>query len=193
MSEARRNNTLEMLLATPLTVNQIIDGQIYAMHRIFFAPVVLILGLEIAGLGLAIAKSFTAAGGPSTDAGGSMFLALGYLIVFALDVMSLQYVGMWFGLTSKKESQAATKTILYVLIAPFFVMILAVVSPLLSCFGFLTFFVVPICLMFWAKSRLYEKFREMAGTRYGLRPVDLYAQPASGFGPPRLAPPIINS
>ena len=192
MSEARRNNTLEMLLATPLTVNQIIEGQIQALHRIFFAPVVLILGLEAAGLGLAITKSFAGGGPRAADAGGSLFLALGYLIVFGLDVVSLQYVGMWFGLTSKRESQATMKTILYVLIAPFSVMVLAVASPFLACFGFVTFFVVPICLMLWAQSRLYQRLRELAGTRYGLKPVDLYSRPAPSFAPPRLAPPVIN-
>jgi len=192
MTEARRNNTLEMLLATPLTVNQIVDGQIYALHRIFFAPVVLILGLEMAGLGLAIAKSFQSGGGYTGDPGGALFLALGYLVVFGLDVVSLQYVGMWYGLTSKRESQATMKTILYVLIAPFLAMILAVFSLFFSCFGFLAFFIVPICMMLWARSRLYEKFREMAGKRYGLLPVDMYARPASGLSPPRITPPIIK-
>jgi ABC-type Na+ efflux pump permease subunit len=192
MTEARRNNTLEMLLATPLTVNQIIDGQIQALHRIFFAPVVLILGLEAAGLGLAIAKSFTSTGRSVGDPGGALLLALGYLIVFGLDVGALQYVGMWFGLTSKRESQATMKTIVYVLIAPFVAMVLSVFSIFFSCFGFLAFLIVPICLMIWAKARLEQKFRELAGTRYALRPVDPYARSALSFAPPRLVPPVIN-
>src|SRR6202041_2982441 len=108
-----------------------------------------------------------------------------------LDVGALQYVGMWFGLTAKRESQATMKTIVYVLIEPFVAMVLSVFSIFFSCFGFLAFLIVPICLMIWAKARLEQKFREMAGTRYALKPVDMYARPAPGFVPPRLIPPII--
>ena len=49
LAEARRNNALEMLLATPLTVDQIIRGQILALKRIFLVPIIVILALEIAG------------------------------------------------------------------------------------------------------------------------------------------------
>src|SRR5208282_2471435 len=48
LAEARRNNALEMLLATPLTVNQIIRGQILALKRIFLVPIIVILVIELA-------------------------------------------------------------------------------------------------------------------------------------------------
>ena len=53
-SEARRENDLEMLLATPLRVDQFVGGQLLALERLFLAPLITIFSIEFAGAFIAI-------------------------------------------------------------------------------------------------------------------------------------------
>jgi len=88
-----------------------------------------------------------------------MVVAGCYLVMFALDVAAVIWAGMWFGLTCKKESQAATRTILWVLVAPIGCM-------LFWCFGFLPFIGWPIFWILWARGKLQSRLREMAAQQY---------------------------
>jgi ABC-type transport system involved in multi-copper enzyme maturation permease subunit len=185
LAEARRNNALEMLLATPLTVDQIISGQILALKRIFLAPVLVILLMEF--LGLAIGAAALGAGRQANDVVPFAIVIIPvYLSVFALDVVAVTWTGMWFGLTSKKESQAVTKTILWVLLAPF-------LCGFFYCFGWLLFIGWPIFWIAWSSQKLRQEFRllaahryagTLAGARWTLRPVSQSA----GILPPVARP-----
>jgi ABC-type transport system involved in multi-copper enzyme maturation permease subunit len=186
-AEARSENALEMLLSTPLTVNQIINGQILALERVFLFPVICILLLEFGGAMVGIISAgFSEPQREISDALTAFIPgAMIYLFLLCADVAAVVSTGMWFGLTSEKESQAGTKTVLWVVVAP-------LVALLLWCPGYIYFACSSFFWMFWATSRLYDKLREMAGRRYALLPVDMYSQPAPSAGPPRITPPIIN-
>jgi len=82
-----------------------------------------------------------------------------YFAFFACDIGAVVWTGMWFGLTSKKESQAITKTIVYVLIAPFLAL------PICGCAGIAVFSLGSIFWMVWAKNRLETDFRAYATGR----------------------------
>ena len=183
LAEARRNNALEMLLVTPLTASQIISGQIQALRRTFVRPGLAILILEFAGFtyGLIIASS--ASGTRGNFSSFASFLVVGYLAVFALDVVAVTWAGMWFGLTAKKESQALTKTILLVLILP-------LCGFILSCFGLVFYILVPFFWISWARGRLETRMRELAGQRYSLPPVS-WQFPTPPRGPMASKPPPV--
>ena len=171
LAEARRNNALEMLLATPLTVDQIIRGQILALNRIFLLPIISILALEIAGPIGGLVASWAQGGGEDK----STYVITGLLLLtfFFLDMVAVSWAGMWFGLSSKKEGQAATKTILLVLVLP-------VSSLLFSCIGIPFFIGIPIFWIVWANRKLYAELRNLAAQRYSVSQADSGWLPTAG-------------
>lgn len=179
-AEARRNNSLELLFAAPLTVAQIVDGQVEALYRVFAIPVGLILALELAGTLAGSIKSNTFGFG---DAGALFPFFLGYIMLFALDAAALTYTGMWFGLTSKKENQAVGKTLFFILVLPF-------AGFICWCPGIIFFISCPIFFLARTGSQLNRKVRELAGMRYGLLPVAVGAPPPPPI-PPNI-PPVIS-
>ncbi len=157
LAEARQNNALEMMLATPLTVNEIISGQILALKHIFLLPVLFILGLELTGIiGYGLIQTKHA---PDPSLASAIIVAGCYLVMFALDIAAVIWAGMWFGLSSKKENNAATQTILWVLIAP-------ICGLLFWCLGLPIFIVWPIFWIIWSRGKLLSKLREIATQHY---------------------------
>jgi hypothetical protein len=166
LAEARQNNALEMLLATPMTVDDMIRGQFLALKRVFLLPLTLIIGVEfltvVGGIMLANAGSPASRrdelDGPLLAA---VLMTLAYVAIFVLDVFALMWAGMLFGLSSKKESQATTKTILLVLVAPM------VMTVFWFCgVGALAFLGWPVFWIIWARSELRMKFRDLAARQF---------------------------
>ncbi|MDB6121485.1 MAG: hypothetical protein JWQ71_478, partial [Pedosphaera sp.] len=177
---ARRNIALEMLLSTPLSVDQIIHGQILSLKRIFLLPVVTILSIEIAGLAGGI--YLLQAGERGQPVGFSIFFGILYLSIFLLDVATLTWTGMWFGLSSKNETTAIVKTILYVLVLPF-------MGSFFCWFGILFFIGWPIFWIVWSTQKLRAEFRTLAAHRYLFKPQESRWLPLPGN--PASPPPII--
>jgi hypothetical protein len=176
LAEARRNNALEMLLVTPLTVEQIIRGQVLALKRAFYMPVIVILSLEVVGLfGGLIGATFG-----KGDDGSYMVLigglVLAYIGLVVLDIFAVIWAGMWYGLSAKKEGQAAIKTILCVLILPPCCMLLA-------CYGLPFVVGIPIFWISWGSQNLRTEFRRLAGQRFAPVP------PGTGWS--AVPPPIL--
>ena len=118
-AEARVSGTLEMLLSTPLTANQIIDGYFLGLKRVFVAPISTLLVLE----GMVVMELFVLLGLreglliiPQPLLLGAVFC----LLLFVSDLFAVGRFGMWMGLKSKKPGQAFTKTVLYVMVLPLF-------------------------------------------------------------------------
>jgi ABC-type transport system involved in multi-copper enzyme maturation permease subunit len=178
LAEARRTQSLEMILATPLTMDQIITGQIQALERNFRMPVFCILAVEFVALAItAVAYERGGHGNASVVIIG----VLGYFLVFSLDIIAVAWTGMWFGLTTKKESQAAIKTILVVLVAPS-------VAVVCWCPGLVLYLAWPIFWIHWAQRKVHEEFARLAARRYALNPVmtGWFQEPE---GPSGVAPP----
>jgi len=158
-AEARRNNALELLLVTPLTIEQFISGQILALKRSFQVPVIILLALEVAGLIFGFVVTFRV----PTD-NGILIFAIGfcmvwYFVFFALDVAALASVGMWHGLTCKSQTQAVTRTILLVVILPTFCMFFYI-------WGIPFVIGLPIMFLITSRENLRREFRKRAGQRY---------------------------
>jgi ABC-type Na+ efflux pump permease subunit len=155
LAEARQNNALELLLSTPLTVEEIIIGQFRALRKIFLFPV----------MAIAIVEAIVVVGGLATtgDTEGTMMTAFFfvpvYFCIFALDMIAVSWMGMCHALSCKKESQAVNKTIFIVLILPLF-------SAVTGCLAFLVILVWPIIWIAKGNSKLRGEFRKMAEERY---------------------------
>jgi hypothetical protein len=180
-AEARRNNALEMLLVTPLNVEQIIQGQILALQRLFLTPLITILALEIGAIVSVLAFQFSASN-PSglrrDDDNITEFIILfvggsGYLVFFAMDIFAVISAGMWFGLSSKTESQAITKTILYALVLPLF-------CSILFCYGLPLVIGIPIFWIAWGGQKVRREFRQLAAQRFLPGPANAGWLPGAG-------------
>ena len=161
LAEARRNNALEMMLSSPLTVDQIIRGQLLSLKRIFLFPVITILGVQLLAViaGLYLLPSGQRVGPIALSSG---FLAV-YLSLFALDVAALIWSGMWFGLTSKNETVALFKSVGLILIAPTALL-------LFWCFGIVLYIGWPIFFIAWSSTKLRAEFRKIATERFNFAP-----------------------
>jgi hypothetical protein len=158
-SEARATGALELLLSTPLPVRQIVRGQHLALRELFFGPIILLLTVEIC---LAVAQIWLLAQkGSGAFSHIAIILVLGFSIAwFVLDLFAVAEVGMWFGLTSQRSTQALTKTVLTVLILPL---------PFLACCAFVGpgLMVAKSVIFFtWAQSKLENDFRRAATERF---------------------------
>ena len=168
-AEARSTGALELLLSTPLHVRQILRGQHLALRELFLGPLALLLGVEVclvAGQIWVLTHS-----GSGAIERVMLILVLGFCVVwFVLDLFAAAEVGMWYGLTSKKPTQALTKTILFVLILPL------LAAPCCQ-FVFPGLMVAKSVIFFtWAQSKLESEFRRAATERYDLPRVGKWFQ-----------------
>jgi ABC-type transport system involved in multi-copper enzyme maturation permease subunit len=158
-AEARGSGAMELLLSTPLHVRQILRGQHLALREIFLKPILLLLGIELCLVVAQIWLMISKGGGAFTSV--MLILMLGFCLVwFVLDLFAVAEVGMWYGLTSQKPTQALTKTVLFVLILPLlFLPCCYMVGPGLMVAKSVIFFT-------WAQSKLENEFRRAATERY---------------------------
>jgi hypothetical protein len=119
--EARRSGFLEALLATPLTVKEVVQGPWRALVRMFGPPVALLLLVQLAGGCLAYRTTW----GGGIPHPWSSLAALATSAASTLSTLAslaaLAWVGLWMGMTSKNASLITLKTIVLVKVIPFLV------------------------------------------------------------------------
>jgi hypothetical protein len=119
--EARRSGMIELLLATPLTVGEILRGQWRAFGRMFGPPIGIIIAAVFFGAVLGKgASSFGPVGAMAGAAQWLLILALASLEAasVAANLIALIWFGMWMGLTSRNNSLASMKTFAFVQVIP---------------------------------------------------------------------------
>jgi len=153
-ADARSTGALELLLCTPLPVPQIVEGHRLALKRIFGPPVATLIAIEfvIAFGHVVLAKSL--GGGEGLMVLGAVAICLPVLV---LDLYAAGEYGMWLGLTSKKATQAVTKTALYVIILPAF--------SIFCCWPVFAA-VKNLILINYARDQLQRRFRIVATERF---------------------------
>jgi hypothetical protein len=134
--DARRSGLIELLLAAPLNGKEIVHGQWRALVRLFAAPVILFLCVQVAATALsqqATWGAMAAAGGPVSNLAFTISIALATSVVTAANLITLCWFGMWMGMTSKSANLATLKTLVFVQVIPWFVISFAsaMVIPLL--------------------------------------------------------------
>ena len=138
--EARRSGLIELTLSTPLSSQQIVQGQWQALVQLFGLPLLICLVTQLLGSYwsqlvmwesvAASASAASAASAPAAAASTPLFqppaqiLALATAaagtLVIAANLIALAWFGMWMGLNSRNTNLATLKTILYVQLIPWF-------------------------------------------------------------------------
>jgi hypothetical protein len=119
--EARRSGMVELILATPLSVNDIVNGQWRALGRMFAAPIFLILLMNLVGSFLGQRVTWAGFAGQIGSAPPWLLTfgaALAGTATTIANLLALAWFGMWMGLTSRNYSLATLKTLVSVQIIP---------------------------------------------------------------------------
>ncbi len=164
-SDARRLGELELLLVTPITVDDIILARMRSLKRQFLLPITIVLSVDIMLLlfGMKTAGWWGNAG----------IWALGFLVnagLFVTDCYTLTWVGLWQGLAARNSLHAFLRTVALVIAVPWIVFVVTMVllgvafQPGTWAIGW--WFAVGICTCFvlcdWASRRLDGSFRTAA-------------------------------
>jgi len=170
-----RSGALELLLSTPMTVREILRGQMLALRRQFFGPVLLVAGLDF----LFLFSAFNRLG--SAGDNQVFWFCLGVIATFATDVYTLCWAGMWTGLITKHPNRATAATFARVVVLPCgawaAVMILVSFMQLWSrlnrtegSFSILLWFgfgmANDVALFLWSRHRLLSDLRVVATQRF---------------------------
>lgn len=129
--EERRSGSLELLLCTPLSVREILRGQMQSLRRQFFWPAFVLLLLWLiflATLDLSSRRVFPTPGSPSLE-------ILGTVVLLVLDLYALCWLGMWKGLNARFVSRAILVNLFTVLLLPCLLFALVMFMALSSTRG----------------------------------------------------------
>jgi hypothetical protein len=173
-SEARRTGVMELILATPLTADEIIRGQRRALIRLFLWP-------AIAALLVTAVPSVDAILREPPRVGNWYWtpvpiVALFSMATLALDLLAAACLGMLMGFTQKKQIQAFFKTVGLGMIVP----------AVIFCLPNVLF---DLCLIGWARQQLEQELRKAGARSY--RPLPLAPQPAQFATAAGSTPPVI--
>jgi ABC-type transport system involved in multi-copper enzyme maturation permease subunit len=164
--EARRTGALELLLATPLSVEEIMRGHLLALRRLFLWPAVIVVGIQSL---LFFAAVFSL---KSKDEWAlaifQVFTPITSALNFLGDAWALTWVGMWLGLSSKNITQATIKTLVRVLVWPLAAIVFFPPFWALLVFpgGLIVWVLKSVLIAEWAKQKLRQNFRLVAARPY---------------------------
>ncbi len=178
LAEDRREGALELLLSTPLTVKEILRGQLLALRRQFQGPVMAVL-LVFAVFTLAGASD-AAMQEDATERGFWIAVWLAAMVMLPADLASLYWLGMWRGLISRNAARAAIVSLACILVLPWVVSVLTMIAvpmvwPHLEAWPTLPLFLglwvgmglaVDAGFGGWARHRLLADFRLAATRRF---------------------------
>jgi hypothetical protein len=111
--EERRANALEVLLSTPLEVEDILRGQRMALNRLFAYPFLVVIVADCLLLWMGLSDTHSRSDRQELW----MAFAVGIVMLIA-DYFAISWVGMWHGLSAKRTKNASATTILCLLIMP---------------------------------------------------------------------------
>jgi len=188
--DGRREGELELLLATPLTVAEVVQGHWRGLVRAFLGPAVILAIMMVTGSLVQLARmfeSFAQMASSGTQMDTWQFLAqmvvsqvFGTIGIFTT-LAAVAWVGLWLGLTAEKNASAAARTFLLVVVAPGVLLQFAQILFSLTGFfngqvgqaGWLVYWIAQGLLaltadaafIVWARRRLLRHFRDaVAGT-----------------------------
>lgn len=111
MAEDKKAGAFELLLTTPLSAREIVGGQLLALRRQFFRPLLVVLAVEFLLL-FAPSRNTSLSGFDR-----ALFSGAGMLML-PVDLAALVGVVMFIGLTSGNAARSTAKTLSRVLVLP---------------------------------------------------------------------------
>ena len=113
LAEDRKIGALELLLSTPMTVQDILRGQLLALRRQFLGPLVLVL------LTIFIFMWATLREPDAEDMRSFVrLLCIGGMVMIVADLAALYWVGMWQALIAKNPNRTAGASVGRILVLP---------------------------------------------------------------------------
>lgn len=160
---ARTSGALELLLCTPIRPANLVRGQMEALRGYIFPPALTVcVGYPLL---CSLAVILTGKDFAKLDWLFVMIMAgVFWFVIFLLDYFAITYTGLWFALTSPRIEQAVGKTIGYVLLLPW----LLVMVPIAGWLGMLLWPVFWIC---WSSYKM--------GHCFSARAAEQFARPSS--------------
>jgi len=163
---------LELLLCTPLTIDEILRSQWMALRRVFLAPTIALFSV-----GIMLLVSVFLMDLPNTFPAGIM---MGLLYVYSAvpklicDLLAAAWMGMLLGWTAKKPGLAPGLAVLYTVVLPAAAFCVPDV-------------LINLPLLLWARDKLYRELRALSSPRYApVTPLYSTSKPALP------APPVIR-
>jgi ABC-type Na+ efflux pump permease subunit len=174
LAEDRRQGSLELLLSTPLSVRDILAGQVMALQRLFLAPI--LISLMVALL-LMFATLHTAHG---QEQKVYMCLWVGGIFCFFLDIIALFYVATWQAISGKNPQRFSSAAVARIIGIPFVVYACLTLLRSLATlvdrtepswqffvgWWFLIAVVVDLIFIFRTRGKLEQEFRVRAAQQY---------------------------
>jgi ABC-type Na+ efflux pump permease subunit len=177
LAEDRTHGALELLLSTPLTVRDVLRGQLLALKRQFLGPLIVVLAAFFTFM-IASASVLNEA----DDRVSWILFWLALMTLLVADLAAIYWVGMWQGLTAKNPNRATSASLTRIMVLPWIAV--GMVSLLLSLVSlnheldlgpkfFLGLWVglslaVDVGFGAWSRHKLLTEFRLAAAQRYAL-------------------------
>lgn len=178
IAEDRRSGALELLLATPLKVADLVRGQFLALTRQFGGPCLAVVAADAVFCG-AVLRSNGAE--PVT----SLLLYGTHILLLPLDAFAIGLLGLWAAVRSPQATKAAASVVFRVLVLPWLAFLLLVSATsyltlryrwrweptenLAILVWFAMGFVNALAFALFAWHRLRTRFRSAAAERVGRR------------------------
>jgi len=168
-----QTGAMELLLTTPLTVQDILRGQLRSMDRLFLWPAAVVVAVQTVMLLLIPDQTHA----DTTIVG----LAIVGVIMALWDLRTLAWVGMWLGMTLQRPDRALAGAVLRVLVLPWLILFAALIGSAamlgptgrtpaiwdnIPYFWFLVCATANLGFGLTARHRLKEHFRSYAAERY---------------------------
>ncbi len=204
--EDRRSGALELMLSTPLSVKEILRGQMLALKRQFQRPLLLILLIDVLFVVGCIHHDITANRWRNPNDINSWASVLTFavgMIMLVADAYTIGWLGMWVGLTTRRANRAAISVIGRVMALPWLVFGMAM--PVLGTMMFfrsgrfslifilgLWFAIGLVNDLLWyqlAKSSLVIRFRDIATQRFEVEKMGWFGRLFAGKA--TNAPPVL--
>lgn len=171
MALDRRSGALELILSTPLSVKSILSGQFMALRQQFLIPALVVLLFDV---------MFLLASRLDNE---MLWIWSAGIIVFIADMVTLAWVGLWMGLTSRNAGRAAGAAVVRIMILPWGVFLgtwvfgriwlshqamsvpdwvdrLSFPYWIALCLGF------DFCFAYYARKKLLGSFRALGAQRF---------------------------
>jgi ABC-type transport system involved in multi-copper enzyme maturation permease subunit len=181
LADHRKSGALELLLSTPISIQDILRGQGLGLRRQFLGPVMAVVLVETIFMLATVHEAV-----PDEERVFWFALWTAGMLMLVADLVALYWVGMWQGLTAKNPLRAAGGGLFRVLALPWigygFVLLLIILRDLQGSSSQTApgwkFFLglwfglglgVDIAFGAWARQKLLTEFRLAAQERYGSR------------------------
>lgn len=118
--EIRREDALELLASTPLTVSEILRGHRLAFRRLFGGPFLFVFVVDLLMLWMGLQDT-----PDGQDRRDFAILMAASMVLLLADYYALIWVGMWKGLSARNFKRAIGATVVRVLVLPWFALVIS--------------------------------------------------------------------